>query len=61
MSRQKTRPRTCKGERLSWAWRYLSHEGRFGLLLLHRMPRGCDERIEAAQGLREFLAKRSHP
>lgn len=44
--------------RRSWAWRYLSHEARLALVLLHRMPRGCTERAEAAQGLRDFLAKR---
>ncbi len=52
-------PKTCKGERVSWAWRYLSFEGRLGLLMLRRMPRRCPERIEAAAGLRSFLANRS--
>lgn len=50
---------TCKGERLSWAWRYLSHEGRFGLLILRRLPRHHPDRIEAAGKLREFLGR--HP
>jgi hypothetical protein len=45
-----------KRQHLSWAWRYLSFEGRLGLFFLHRMKRNDPNRIEAAQHLRTFLA-----
>jgi hypothetical protein len=54
------RKRTIKGERVSWAWRYLSFEGRLGLFLLHRMPRYDPARTEAAHGLRQLLRNRSN-
>lgn len=52
------RQKTVKGEKLSWAWKYLSFEARLGLFFLRRLPRHHPDRVEAAKSLREYLAPR---